>query len=244
MTVVVEQDRAVDAAVQMVGRRCVELPQTRHGGPVRIGVVESMDGAGSVLARIDGRQVELLRNGGYVPLPRVGESVELSTGSEVLRGYWLGAVPWGSALAVRVLEGSVIVRREVEPERVDAAQIVTGTPDAALGAALDALAGQIAEAEQTVAAHERWKAMLSAAACDRADYHGYCQEFDQFMEEWGLEGRNRDYSVEVEVTMRCSVSVTASSAEAAEQEVDSQMVRDALDTSYLDWTVKSTEAVD
>lgn len=47
-----------------------------------------------------------------------------------------------------------------------------------------------------------WKGRLSEAACERADDHGWCSEFDDFMAQWGMEGRVRVYDVAVEVTAR------------------------------------------
>lgn len=57
-----------------------------------------------------------------------------------------------------------------------------------------------------------WKGQLSEAACDRADDQSWCSDFDEFMADWGLAGRARDFDVEVVVSGRAEPDV----AEAAQ----------------------------
>jgi hypothetical protein len=59
-------------------------------------------------------------------------------------------------------------------------------------------------------AFEVWKGQLSEAACDRADEQSWCSDFDEFMGAWGLQGRVRDFDVEVHVSGRVSVTTPGS----------------------------------
>jgi hypothetical protein len=244
-SVIGTQAESVDAAVDLIGRRCVSVsaPNEMAGQPRRIGIIESVQPSGSVLARFDGAPVEIPA-AAFVALPRVGERVDLSQAvGGPLRGFWLGArvsSPYGHVVTVHVLDGSTVVERAVRPDEVHAPRVVTGTVETAVAVVCDALAEQIAQAERVRVEHEMWRQSLSEAACARADDQGWCRQFDEFMADWGLQGRDRNYSIEVLVTSRCTVSVSAQSADAAEQLVDTGMVRDALDWDCIEWTVDET----
>lgn len=66
------------------------------------------------------------------------------------------------------------------------------------------------------------------AAHDFANEKSLCTDFDDFMEEQGLRSRTHEYDCEVDVKVRLVVKVTARTAESAEDDVDSEMVKDAL----------------
>lgn len=73
--------------------------------------------------------------------------------------------------------------------------------------------------------HESRLAELVEDACEFADRHSLCGDFDRFMEERGLPGRSRDHEVEVTVTAHLTVSVSARSQADAEDAVDEDDVR-------------------
>lgn len=76
--------------------------------------------------------------------------------------------------------------------------------------------------------HETWKERAIVTAHEYADRHDLCGEFDRCMEEIGLRGRERDFNVDVEVTLPITVRVTATSADSATQMVDESDVEAAV----------------
>lgn len=83
-------------------------------------------------------------------------------------------------------------------------------------------------ARAALAAHEARLEAIVDAAHEYADDNSLCERFDAFMEEQGLRGRRADYDVEVDVTVRVVVKVTACDADDARGEVDTEMLADAI----------------
>lgn len=107
--------------------------------------------------------------------------------------------------------------------------------------------GQLTELLRTTKQrHESRISELAEDACEFADRHNLCGEFDRFMEDHGLPGRARDHEVEVTVTAHLTVTVSARSQTDAENEVDEDDVRTAIRDQgpYLtfDYDVDRTEA--
>ncbi|MFZ2175685.1 MAG: hypothetical protein WAW17_16935 [Rhodococcus sp. (in: high G+C Gram-positive bacteria)] len=101
--------------------------------------------------------------------------------------------------------------------------------------------------------HAQWVDKLVESAHAWADENSLCSQFDNFMEEHDLPARSRDFDVEVDVTMRATVtvSVTARSSDDARDSVDSDAVESALRDKYsiagyqdldiADWTIDGVE---
>jgi hypothetical protein len=89
--------------------------------------------------------------------------------------------------------------------------------------------------------NQRWVDDLVEDACEWADRNSLCSEFENFMESHQLPGRERSHDVEVEVTARITVSVSARSVEAAEECIDSDDVRSHIENTArffdFDWHV-------
>lgn len=99
------------------------------------------------------------------------------------------------------------------------------------GPSPDGLAEQLAEAKRQGIAEaterfEAWKRETNALAIDYANDNELCSVFDEFMESVGLEPRvrERDYSVEIQVTYRTTVGVTAESADDAAELVANNLL--------------------
>ncbi|CAM3487045.1 hypothetical protein TSHO111613_24705 [Tsukamurella hominis] len=58
------------------------------------------------------------------------------------------------------------------------------------------------------AQRSRWIAQLNEDACDWADAHGLCSVFEEFCDLHDLEGRRRDYDVEIEVTLSLTMTLS------------------------------------
>lgn len=83
-------------------------------------------------------------------------------------------------------------------------------------------------ARAALAAQEARLEAIVDAAHEYADENSLCERFDEFMEEQGLRGRRAEYDVEVDVTVRVVVKVTACDADDARGEVDTGMLADAI----------------
>lgn len=88
---------------------------------------------------------------------------------------------------------------------------------------------QLAElVRDTEQRHESRITELAEDACEFADRHNLCSEFDRFMEDHGLSGRVRDREVGVTVTAHLTITVSARSQTGAEDAVDEDDVRAAI----------------
>lgn len=177
---------------------------------------------------------------GAVPLPMVGEFVQVPRAGGVVRGYWVGVVGGspmvGGQLRVRILDGSEVTEIACTAEMVDAGRVVTEQPDPAVAGAVRALAETCRRLDRQAAEHAEWKVRLGAAACEMADRQQLCKQFDAFMDDWGLQTRTREYTVEITLGT-VHVNVTAADLESAKQQVDGSDVRAACAENDPDWSV-------
>ncbi|MDA3636847.1 hypothetical protein [Rhodococcus sp. C-2] len=101
------------------------------------------------------------------------------------------------------------------------------------------LANQRAALQREREERSRWVDSLVEDACEWADSNSLCGEFENFMSEHDLPGRERDHEVEVTVTASVTVTVSARSADGARESLDTSDVRDAIsnDLGYInfDW---------
>ena len=86
------------------------------------------------------------------------------------------------------------------------------------------------------AKHHDWVRRLNESACEWADRNSLCSEFESFCEEWGMEGREREFDVDVEVTVSFRMERSARSQDDADESVDLDDVKQYLreNFSYLD----------
>ena len=144
----------------------------------------------------------------------------------------------------RVMCGGQFVEHVTWAVSVRAALVVSGRaePDVADGARAVALVcGQMDSQRR---AFEVWKGQLSEAACDRADEQSWCSDFDEFMGDWGLPGRVRDFDVEVQVSGQVSVRVQAATGSIAEGRVSREDVQELVSgLSGLEFEVQDAEQV-
>ncbi len=253
---------SVDVEVQVAEAVVVAVPEVSvpfsPGGvvgrevwvpEVGVGSVAEVSPSGGLGVRLGGRLLAVEESAGAVVFPRAGEPVVLPRGSGTVRGLWVGLVPalegpvragW---VSVRVLVGAQVVVHTAAVAELDARRVVTGPADRGTGDAAVALGQVCAMLDAGRGEHEAWKAGLSAAACERADDHGWCGEFDEFMAGWGLSGRSHWFDVEVAVSVRVTVAVEASNAQDAEEAMSRGQVlaavRDNLDG--LDYEVTDVE---
>lgn len=94
----------------------------------------------------------------------------------------------------------------------------------------------------TQTGHREWIESLASDARQWADDNSLCGQFDRFMEEHGLAGRSRDFTVDVSVSVSLSVSLTISATgeSDAEDRVDRYDVEEALRSrfgSYEEFTI-------
>ncbi|BBE49256.1 hypothetical protein ACMHYT_30185 [Rhodococcus qingshengii] len=90
---------------------------------------------------------------------------------------------------------------------------------------------------ESVRKHQEWIENLNDLAIEWADDNSLCEQFDRFMEENGLRGRERDQEVEVTVTATMTVAVRGVSQRDAEERIDSDDIREHISghLSYLDF---------
>lgn len=100
---------------------------------------------------------------------------------------------------------------------------------------------QSADADRT--RHHEWVRRLNESACEWADRNSLCSEFESFCDEWGLEGREREFEVDVEVTVSLRMTRSARNREDAEESVDLDDVRQHLreNFAYLDVNFNVTD---
>lgn len=182
---------------------------------------------------------------GAVALPRVGEFVVLPTPTGVVRGYWIGVAtcalqptfPEGR-VRVRVLSGGEVVRQEMVASTLTADQVVSGEAEGVLAEAVAALASAYQMADLRRLEDEEWRRRLTEAAHEEADERDWCPEFDDFMEQVGLERRSRTYTCEVAVSTTVTVCVEATSAESAQRKMDRETVLPYVDLDQLELEVE------
>jgi hypothetical protein len=84
------------------------------------------------------------------------------------------------------------------------------------------------EARQALTAERaRWARILKAAN-EFADAKGYCGDYDEFMQDQDLPGRNREFVALVDAKVRVRVSMSGRNAEAAAGEVSDQLIVEEL----------------
>ncbi|MDZ7912929.1 MAG: hypothetical protein U5O16_14030 [Rhodococcus sp. (in: high G+C Gram-positive bacteria)] len=189
---------------------------------------------------------------GAVFPPVDGSFVWVDTGSEWFRGWvavdraQVTAFPEISAVVTVV---GVSADRGVWAGRVTPEQVIVEEPGAvALPGWWERIAPLLVEtmaarraagaAEENkaelVAAHVQWRDALVESAHTWADENSLCSQFDNFMESHDLPGRSRMYDVEVEVNIsrRVTVSVSASNCDDAADAVDTREVESALRDEY------------
>ncbi|RYF59689.1 MAG: hypothetical protein EOO27_08455 [Comamonadaceae bacterium] len=86
----------------------------------------------------------------------------------------------------------------------------------------------------TQTGHMEWIESLASDAREWADDNSLCGQFDRFMEEHGLQGRSRDFTVDVSVSLSLSVSLTISATgeSDAEERVDRYDVEEAVRSRF------------
>jgi hypothetical protein len=99
--------------------------------------------------------------------------------------------------------------------------------------------------DEANAEHQAWIERSVALAHQYADDNDLCSRFDEFMQELGLPGRQRDFNVDVCITFNVTVTARGATAEDAMNEVDSediaQAVREATRYSLPDWDAEHAE---
>jgi outer membrane murein-binding lipoprotein Lpp len=94
---------------------------------------------------------------------------------------------------------------------------------------------------------EDFKAHAQEVLFRVAEQKGYCTEFDDVMEEIGLERRSREWNVDLEVRARVSITVEAASDEEAQNNITVEAVADALGgvSRYVidDWEVQGVDSL-
>ncbi|MFE7423421.1 hypothetical protein [Rhodococcus sp. NPDC057529] len=90
------------------------------------------------------------------------------------------------------------------------------------------------ELTTTQTGHMKWIESLASDAREWADDNSLCGQFDRFMEEHGLAGRSRDFTVDVSVSLSLSVTLTISATgeSDAEERVDKYDVEEALRSRF------------
>lgn len=227
----------VRAGTDVVGRECLARQM--------VGLVEEVSEAGFLTVALAGVSV---RDVTGVPLPRVGEVVEVRHGGACVRGVWVGLrcpLPAdGEPVTVRVLVDSEVVQAEVEPGALDSRNSVVGAVDREARWAALAVGQLGAELDSERTRNAVWRAGFAERAREAADRNNLCAVFDDFMSEEGLEERLYRYTVQVSVTQTVQIDVEASSEENAQDSVDQVAVSAAVDASTVDWTVDCAEQGD
>jgi len=161
----------------------------------------------------------------------------------------------------------VVARSEMEITRssgreAGAMALLAGAVAARFKEHDEALARQRAEIEAERQAarearetHRQEIALIGDQLIEAANDNDLCEQFDRFVEKVNsqitveLPTRAKEYEVEIHITTTLSIPVTASSADAAENSIDSSDVRDALrDHAYGldsdDWSVGEVNRTD
>lgn len=174
----------------------------------------------------------------YLPLPRVGERVQIESYGRTVAGVYLGHSDHGGGpvLTAFVLNGTSVQTTPAPVTLWDARRSVTDTitPEAAVLEVMTALAEACKGRARDAARHQEWIDDLVEDAHQWADEHDLCSRFDDFCSDHSLPTRTRDYDVRVNVSMSTRVTVTrsAGSSDDAEDAVDRDDVREALESMF------------
>lgn len=175
----------------------------------------------------------------FVPLPRIGERVQIEAYGRTIAGVYLGRADHhggGPVMTAFVLDGQSVVTGSAPVTVWDARKAITDPvqPDPAVTEVLAVLAETCRARARDKAAHQQWIDDLVEDAHEWADEHSLCERFDEFCSRHSLPTRERDYEVRVNVSMstRVTVTRTAGSAEDAEDAVDRDDVREALEGMF------------
>ncbi len=122
-------------------------------------------------------------------------------------------------------------RDTAQRERADAVDRIRALEER-IGTLETSLREAQSRVQRIVSEHDEWKRRATVTAHEYAERHDLCQEFDRCMEAIGLEGRERDYTVPVEVNLTVHVNVRAKSADEAE---DAATDYGALDSVVIDY---------
>lgn len=176
----------------------------------------------------------------FTPLPLPGERVMLHHDGTVHTGLFVARVATdptgthcGPTMQAHLLTPDGLSTTPSMPVSAFDARTclrVLQTGDEAAHIAVEALAECVVADERTSLTRQQWLDTLIEDAHEMADNHDLCTAFDDFLDEHDLPRRTYLFEVEVEVTLtdRHTFSVEATSAEAAEEQVDDDFVRGAL----------------
>lgn len=183
-----------------------------------------IDGVATVVAR---SVAELLGAG---EVPEVPSVVVVGQGPSRASGWLVvqEAVARERRCAVVGLGGGVLAAGLITEVMVASSPAAAADP---LPAWVMPLAGALWEAQRVQSELARFQAATAAhfeAACEFADAKGYCSDFDEFMEDRGLPGRNRPYTVTIRASVDVEVQVRARSVSMAEDSVGDSEIADAL----------------
>lgn len=188
------------------------------------------------------------RPDGAVALPRIGEFVAVSDrGGLMVPGYWVGLAtsphrpvfPQGR-LRVRLLSGGQVVEHELDASTLAAEHVVSGHAEGAVADAVAAVAEAWSRYDAQQCAHEEWKQRLTDSAHAEAADREWCQDFDDFMENVGLDRRERTYVCHVTVAANVTLCVSASSPEEAQDSITRDLVMSSVSLDTLDYEVTET----
>lgn len=174
----------------------------------------------------------------FIPLPRIGERVQLVSYGRSITGIYLGRAEHseGAMVTAFVLNGEHVTLAAAPASVWDARTAVVDSlqPEPAVVEVLAVLAESCRDRARDKAAHQQWIDNLVADAHDWADRNDLCSAFDNFMDEHSLPSRVEDFEVLVNVTLSTQVTVTRSARSwaDAEESVDRDAVREALGSRY------------
>ncbi|MFB9785215.1 hypothetical protein [Rhodococcus baikonurensis] len=157
-------------------------------------------------------------------------AVVMVVGVSAERGVWAGRVTPEQV----IVEEPGAVALPVWWSWVAPLLVETMTARCEAGSAREAQKAAEEYTAELVVGHVRWRDALVESAHTWADENSLCSQFDNFMESHDLPSRSRTYDVEVEVNMsrRVTVSVSASNRDDAADAVDTHEVESALRDEY------------
>lgn len=190
----------------------------------------------------DGSQYPL---GAATLLPLGGECIAAELTYGTVSGRWLGLVEPrepGGAVSAWVLDAAAgIVTYTFTPAAIDARTSVTAGcvhGDAQLA---DALVEGIASRTRTGDFHRARMDTLVSDAHEWADNNSLCSEFDNFMEQHGLPGRERDFCLRVDVSTTVYLTGTGSTLQEAIDSISGRDVVDEIDIGALSYDIESDD---
>ncbi|WP_037196485.1 MULTISPECIES: hypothetical protein [unclassified Rhodococcus (in: high G+C Gram-positive bacteria)] len=187
---------------------------------------------------VDGVFVEIREGGGWMAGWLVADRTEVAALSAA-RAADAAVERWVSVALVPMLPDAPPWCGRVRSDQVVVAPLQRPVPvwwDRVAGP----LAQVLAERRETRAlreqltttqtGHTEWIESLASDAREWADDNSLCGQFDRFMEEHGLQGRYRDFTVDVSVsiTLPVTLTISASGESNAEDKVDRYDVEEAL----------------